>query len=254
VASARYATFKPETIAFLRELQSNNNRDWFNENKPRYEEDVLDVALNFIQSMHDPLQEFAPHFTAIPKRMGGSLMRVYRDTRFSKNKTPYKTNIGIQFRHEQAKDVHAPGFYVHIAPDEVFLGVGLWRPDSTALAAIRDRISVKQAEWLRARDDKSFKQHFHLGGESLTRPPRGFDKDHPLIEDIKRKDFAQRLYRRQKHGTRRGNAAALSAEGRDRVQDGYSADAVSMQGSRRTLLALLCERLCLRRERFWIMP
>jgi uncharacterized protein (TIGR02453 family) len=189
VASARYATFKPETIAFLRELQSNNNRDWFNENKPRYEEDVLDVALNFIQSMHDPLQEFAPHFTAIPKRMGGSLMRVYRDTRFSKNKTPYKTNIGIQFRHEQAKDVHAPGFYVHIAPDEVFLGVGLWRPDSTALAAIRDRISVKQAEWLRARDDKSFKQHFHLGGESLTRPPRGFDKDHPLIEDIKRKDF-----------------------------------------------------------------
>jgi uncharacterized protein (TIGR02453 family) len=139
--------------------------------------------------MHDPLQEFAPHFTAIPKRMGGSLMRVYRDTRFSKNKTPYKTNIGIQFRHEQAKDVHAPGFYVHIAPDEVFLGVGLWRPDSTALAAIRDRISVKQAEWLRARDDKSFKQHFHLGGESLTRPPRGFDKDHPLIEDIKRKDF-----------------------------------------------------------------
>ena len=189
MASARYATFKPETIAFLRELQSNNNRDWFNENKPRYEEDVLDVALNFIQSMHDPLQEFAPHFTAIPKRMGGSLMRVYRDTRFSKNKTPYKTNIGIQFRHEQAKDVHAPGFYVHIAPDEVFLGVGLWRPDSTALAAIRDRISVKQAEWLRARDDKAFKQHFHLGGESLTRPPRGFDKDHPLIEDIKRKDF-----------------------------------------------------------------
>jgi uncharacterized protein (TIGR02453 family) len=170
-------------------LQNNNNRDWFNENKPRYEEDVLDVALNFIQSMHDPLQEFAPHFTAIPKRMGGSLMRVYRDTRFSKNKTPYKTNIGIQFRHEQAKDVHAPGFYVHIAPDEVFLGVGLWRPESTALAAIRDRISAKQAEWLRARDDKAFKRHFHLGGESLTRPPRGFDKDHPLIEDIKRKDF-----------------------------------------------------------------
>jgi uncharacterized protein (TIGR02453 family) len=189
MAATRYASFKPESIKFLRELQSNNNRDWFNENKPRYEEDVLDVALNFIQSMHDPLQEFAPHFTAIPKRMGGSLMRVYRDTRFSKNKTPYKTNIGIQFRHEQAKDVHAPGFYVHIAPDEVFLGVGLWRPDSTALAAIRDRISVKQAEWLRARDDKSFKQHFHLGGESLTRPPRGFDKDHPLIEDIKRKDF-----------------------------------------------------------------
>jgi uncharacterized protein (TIGR02453 family) len=189
MTATRYATFKPVTIKFLRELKKNNNRDWFNENKPRYEEDVLDVALNFIQSMHDPLKAFAPHFTAIPKRMGGSLMRVYRDTRFSKNKTPYKTNIGIQFRHEQAKDVHAPGFYLHIDPDEVFLAVGLWRPEATALAAIRDRISVKQAEWLRARDDKVFNRHFSLGGQSLTRPPRGFDKEHPLIEDLKRKDF-----------------------------------------------------------------
>jgi uncharacterized protein (TIGR02453 family) len=189
MATNRYATFQTETIEFLRELKNNNNRDWFNENKSRYEDDVLDVALNFIQSMHDPLQEFAPHFTAIPKRMGGSLMRVYRDTRFSKNKTPYKTNIGIQFRHEQARDVHAPGFYVHIDPAEVFLGVGLWRPEPAALAAIRDRISNKQAEWLRARDDKAFKRHFHLGGQSLMRPPRGFDKEHPLIVDIKRKDF-----------------------------------------------------------------
>jgi len=189
MTATRYATFKPETIKFLRELKKNNNRAWFSENKPRYEEDVLDVALNFIQSMHDPLNAFAPHFTAIPKRMGGSLMRVYRDTRFSKNKTPYKTNIGIQFRHEQAKDVHAPGFYLHIDPDEVFLAVGLWRPEATALAAIRDRISVKQAEWLRARNDKVFKRHFSLGGQSLTRPPRGFDKEHPLIEDLKRKDF-----------------------------------------------------------------
>jgi uncharacterized protein (TIGR02453 family) len=189
MATSRYASFRPETIGFLRELKKNNNRDWFNENKPRYEEDVLDIALNFIQSMHEPLQEIAPHFTAIPKRMGGSLMRVYRDTRFSKNKTPYKTNIGIQFRHEQAKDVHAPGFYVHIDPEEVFLGVGLWRPEPAALAAIRERISAKQAEWLRARNDRAFKRHFSLGGQSLSRPPRGFDKEHPLIEDIKRKDF-----------------------------------------------------------------
>ena len=189
MASTRYATFKPETVEFLKALKKNNNRNWFNENKKRYEEDVLDVALNFIQSMHEPLQEFAPCFTAIPKRMGGSLMRVYRDTRFSKDKTPYKTNIGIQFRHEQAKDVHAPGYYVHIAPDEVFLGVGLWRPESSALARIRERVADKQSEWLRARDDKAFKRHFALAGESLSRPPRGYDKDHSLIEDLKRKDF-----------------------------------------------------------------
>ena len=189
MAGPRYATFKPETLKFLNDLKANNNRDWFNEHKQRYEKDVLDVALNFIQSMHDPLVGFAPHFTAVPKRMGGSLMRVYRDTRFSKNKTPYKTNIGIQFRHEQAKDVHSPGYYVHIDPEQVFLGVGMWRPASDALANIRQRISEKEAEWLRASRDRKFQRQFRLGGESLTRPPRGYPKDHPMIEDIKRKDF-----------------------------------------------------------------
>ncbi len=185
----RYAAFNKETLTFLTELKNNNNRDWFNENKPRYEEQVLDVALNFIQSMHDPLQEFAPHFTAVPKRIGGSLMRIYRDTRFSKSKTPYKTNIGIQFRHEQAKDVHSPGFYVHIDPEDVFVGAGMWRPESSALAAIRQRIGDKQAEWLRTRDGAAFARHFKLGGESLQRPPRGYAKDHPMIVDIRRKDF-----------------------------------------------------------------
>jgi uncharacterized protein (TIGR02453 family) len=189
MAGSRYASFTPESLKFLQELKANNNRDWFNENKSRYEEQVLDVALRFIQSMQDPLAEFAPHFTAIPKRMGGSLMRVYRDTRFSKNKTPYKTNIGIQFRHEQARDVHAPGYYVHIDPDEVFLGAGMWRPAPDALRGIRERISDKPLEWEQCRDDRSFRRNFRLGGETLSRPPRGFDKDHPQIEDIKRKDF-----------------------------------------------------------------
>lgn len=186
---ARYATFKPETLKFLNELARNNNRDWFNENKARYESDVLDVALQFIQSMQTPLEKIAPHFTAIPKRMGGSLMRVYRDTRFSKNKTPYKTNIGIQFRHELAKDVHAPGFYVHIDPENVFLGAGMWRPASEPLTSIRQRISERPAEWAAVSSERRFRRHFNLGGESLTRPPRGFAKDHPMIEDIKRKDF-----------------------------------------------------------------
>jgi len=108
---ARYAGFEARTIRFLEELTANNNREWFKEHKSRYEEDVLDVALRFIVSMQEPLADFAPRFTAVPTRVGGSLMRVYRDTRFSKNKHPYKTNIGIQFRHEQAKDVHSPGYY-----------------------------------------------------------------------------------------------------------------------------------------------
>jgi uncharacterized protein (TIGR02453 family) len=189
MANSRYASFTPESLKFLDELAANNNREWFKENKTRYEEQVLDVALMFIQSMQKPLHDIAPHFTAIPKRMGGSLMRVYRDTRFTKGKDPYKTNIGIQFRHERAKDVHSPGFYVHIDPEQVFLGAGMWRPDSDALAGIRERISNKQKEWLRVSTDRAFTRHFHLGGTTLKRPPRGYDKDHPMIEDLKRKDF-----------------------------------------------------------------
>lgn len=187
--AARYARFYPETIAFLDELSANNNRDWFNEHKPRYEEQVLDVALRFIQSMQAPLAEIAPRFIAMPTRVGGSLMRVYRDTRFSKDKTPYKTNIGIQFRHEQAKDVHAPGYYVHIAAQQVFIGAGMWRPDSESLRAIRERIATRPAEWQRALQNPKFQRSFELGGESLQRPPRGFDKDHAFIDDIKRKSF-----------------------------------------------------------------
>lgn len=185
----RYTRFEKKTIKFLTELGANNNREWFKANKSRYEEDVLDVALHFIQSMQDPLAEFAPHFTAVPTRVGGSLMRVYRDARFSHNKLPYKTNIGIQFRHERARDVHSPGYYVHIDPDEVFVGVGMWRPDSDPLRQIRERIAARPGEWQRAMGTPAFKRHFSLGGESLKRPPRGFDKEHPLIDDIKRKSF-----------------------------------------------------------------
>ena len=183
------AAFEPASLAFLGELAENNNRDWFKANKGRYERDVLDVALRFIQSMQDPLAEIAPHFVAVPTRVGGSLMRIYRDTRFSRNKLPYKTNIGIQFRHEQAKNVHSPGYYVHVDPWQVFVGVGMWRPEPDALRRIRERIADKPAEWKRATGDRAFRRHFDLGGESLLRPPRGFDKDHELIGDIKRKSF-----------------------------------------------------------------
>lgn len=189
MAAGRYAGFNDQTLQFLRELARNNNREWFNANKSRYEEQVLDVALRFIVSMQDPLANLAPRFVAQATRVGGSLMRVYRDTRFSKNKTPYKTNIGIQFRHERARDVHSPGFYVHVDPDNVFVGVGMWRPDADSLRAIRNRIAARPAAWQGILGDPVFKRRFQLGGEQLARPPRGFDKDHECIEDIKRKSF-----------------------------------------------------------------
>jgi uncharacterized protein (TIGR02453 family) len=185
----RYVGFDKASIDFLEQLAANNDREWFKQNKARYEEQVLDVALRFIQSMQGPLTQIAPHFTAIPQRVGGSLMRVYRDTRFSKNKLPYKTNIGIQFRHQRARDVHSPGYYVHIDPERVFVGAGMWRPDADSLRAIRERIVAKPAEWTSARADSRFRRYFALGGDSLSRPPRGFDKNHALIDDIKRTSF-----------------------------------------------------------------
>ena len=150
---------------------------------------MLTPALDFINAMEPRLEKISPYFTAIGKRTGGSLMRVYRDTRFSKNKTPYKTNIGIQFRHELGKDVHAPGFFLHIQPKNCFLGTGIWRPDYDTLTAIRTSITEKPGVWKRARDNKRFTQQFRFGGNQLKRPPRGYAANHPYIEDLKRKDF-----------------------------------------------------------------
>lgn len=181
--------FSTQTFNFLDELVVNNNREWFEANKARYEALVREPALDFIEAMAPELARFAPRFRADAKKVGGSLMRVYRDTRFSRNKTPYKTNIGIQFRHDLGKDVHAPGFYLHIAPEECFLGVGCWHPEAEALKRIRDRIAEAPERWLAARDDAGFCAGWQLVGERLTRPPRGYDKAHPAIADIQRKDF-----------------------------------------------------------------
>ena len=184
---AGFQGFDAQTIRFLAELEAHNERDWFNANKPRYEQTVLEPALGFIAAMSPHLQEISECFTAIPKRVGGSLMRVYRDARFAKGK-PYKTNIGIQFRHERGKDVHAPGFYVHLDRHECFLAAGLWRPEKAALEAIRQAIVDRPAAWRKARDDKGFRANFSLGGSALKRPPRGWPADHPHVEDLKRKD------------------------------------------------------------------
>lgn len=181
--------FSKATFDFLDELAANNNKTWFEANKPRYEALVREPAFDFIEAMAGPLKTFAPNFRAEPKKVGGSLMRVFRDTRFSRDKTPYKTNIGIQFRHTLGKDIHAPGFYVHIATDECFFAVGCWHPEADALGNIRDLVAQKPEQWFAARNDKKFIAQWELWGDRLTRPPRGYDIKHPAIEDIKRKDF-----------------------------------------------------------------
>ncbi len=181
--------FTQQTFDFLSALAANNRREWFAEHKQDYEAVVRQPALNFIHDIAGELRMISPHFQALPKKVGGSLMRVQRDIRFGLDKRPYKTNIGIQFRHEIGKDVHAPGFYIHLEPGDCFIGVGVWRPDYAALGKIRDALVEHGDAWTAARDDKNFTRKFLLAGDMLTNPPRGFAKDHPLIQDLKRKDF-----------------------------------------------------------------
>jgi len=183
------AHLQPELLTFLKQLKQNNNRQWFQKNKDCYETAVREPLLKFIEAFEPRLEKISPHFVADARKTGGSLFRIYRDTRFSHDKRPYKTHAGVQFRHERAKDVHAPGFYLHIEPKQAFVGVGIWHPDSDTLKLLRDAIVENPAKWKRAKSAKAFTAEFELAGDSLKRAPKGYDPDHPLIEDLRRKDF-----------------------------------------------------------------
>lgn len=181
--------FTRKTLGFLRDLRKNNERSWFADHRSDYEKYVREPALEFIDQMGPHLARISACFRAIAKKTGGSLMRIHRDTRFSKDKTPYKTNIGIQFRHELGKDVHAPGFYVHIEPGGCFLGLGIWHPDSSTLKQVRHYICEEPQSWKKSALQGSFARHFELAGDSLKTAPQGIDRNHPLIVDLRRKDF-----------------------------------------------------------------
>ncbi len=181
--------FTRKTIAFLKELSQNNNKIWFDKNRQRYEDEVRTPALNYIESMDQHMAKISPHFVVSAKKVGGSMMRVHKDIRFSKDKTPYKTNIGIHFKHARGKDVHAPGFYFHIEPGEIFLGAGIWRPESSTLKNVRTLMDEYPKEWKKLANKITSKNDFKFGGDSLKRPPKGFKAEHPLIHDLKRKDF-----------------------------------------------------------------
>lgn len=182
--------FPPQMFSFLKNLAANNNREWFNEHKDNYIEYARDPMIGFIRAMGERFDRISGSYLADPRTNGGSMFRIYRDTRFSKDKRPYKENVGCQFRHSAGKDVHAPGFYVHIQPGNCFAGGGIWLPPTQVLGKIRNAIDRKQEEWraVRAFIDKC-ENITYRESERLKRPPRGFDADHPLVEDLKQKSF-----------------------------------------------------------------
>ena len=181
--------FTAASLRFLRDLARNNNRSWFSENKTRYERVARDPFLRLIADLADPLANISPHFRADPRPSGGSMFRIYRDTRFANDKTPYKAWLGGRLFHERGRQVPAPLFYLHLQPGRCFAGGGLWHPESATLKRVRDFLVDNPATWKKAVHSRRFRERYALGGESLTRPPRGYDPQHELIEDIKRKDF-----------------------------------------------------------------
>ena len=182
--------FPRDFFAFFRELKAHNERPWFEANKQRFRESVQAPMSEFIAVMAPRLAKISKRFTADPRPNGGSMFRIYRDVRFSKDKRPYKEHAACHFRHALGKDVHAPGFYMHFAPGEVFFGGGLWMPPPESLGKIREAIAAKPAAWKKVVEDRHFHAQFAgVRGDGLTRSPRGFDPEHPYIEDIKRKSF-----------------------------------------------------------------
>jgi len=180
--------FTPGLFDFLRELKANNKKEWFDANKDRYVADVRDPLLALIVAFRPRLLEISPYLVADPKPTGGSMFRIYRDTRFSKNKEPYKTTASAFFSH-QTGGKEGPGIYLHLEPESCFIGIGHWRPDPVARTRVTDAIAVKPDSWRDAISSKEFRKLLKMEGEQLAKLPKQYDPQHPFAEDLRRKDF-----------------------------------------------------------------
>ncbi len=184
--------FTPAVFSFLRELAINNDRDWWERNKDRYVSTIREPALDFIADLGGQLERISPHLTADTRVNGGSLMRPHRDMRFAKA-APYKTNVGIFFRHAAGKDVHAPGLYVHLEPGKSFAGAGLWRPEASVARRIRQAIHDDPSGWHEAAHGPPFTDFWNIDGDEdqrLRRVPKELSEPgHPYSEDLRLRSF-----------------------------------------------------------------
>ena len=180
--------FPREGIAFMKRLKRNNNRTWFEKHKNEYESFVKLPMQSLIAALQPHFQKFGPEFDVNPKR---SLFRIYRDVRFSKDKTPYKTHAAAHFvLRGKPKGVEGSGYYLHIEPGEVYLGGGIYMPDGDQLKKIRRSIADHSDQFLGILHQTRFKKEFgKLEGEKLHRVPQGYEADHPMAEWLKQKQF-----------------------------------------------------------------
>jgi uncharacterized protein (TIGR02453 family) len=179
--------FTTETLRFLRALKRNNDREWFRARKDRYEEHVRGPMVALIERLALDFKRFAPEIVASPK---ASLYRIYRDTRFSDDKTPLKVQVSASFRWKGLAKGEGAGLYLEVHPQWVWMGGGFWRPPMPALVRIREHIAVTYPEIDRIATARSFTRLFtELDGEKMTRVPRGFPQDHPAAEYLKFRQF-----------------------------------------------------------------
>jgi len=177
------AYFTADLFRFLARLKRNNNRDWFLAHKDEYETYVRQPALRFISDFAAPLSEITPYLVADPRSSRGSLFRIYRDTRFSHDKRPYKTHLAMRFSH-RGKDVHSAGFYLHLEAGGCFAASGLWHPEPPTLLKVRSAMVSRPEEWRKVRKLLNWGD-----AGKLSRAPRGFPCDHEFIEDLKLRDL-----------------------------------------------------------------
>ncbi|WP_413612877.1 DUF2461 domain-containing protein [Bdellovibrio sp. HCB-110] len=180
--------FKPEAFRFLRSLKRNNKREWFQPRKENYEELLRHPMMAVVFELAEECKSFAPEIGFNPKR---NVLRIYRDTRFSKDKSPYKTNIAASFPFgTYAKNMDSPGLYLHLEPGQVFVAGGLYMPSSLQLRKIRESILKNPDAFLDIVEAREFKKHFGaLEGEKLKTTPRGISPEHPMIEYLRHKQF-----------------------------------------------------------------
>lgn len=182
----------PRTLPkFLAELRDNNNRDWFEANKSRFEAEAQNPALDFVEAFRPSLERLSPSILAVAKKSGGSLLRIYRDARFSKDKTPYHAYLAAHFGHREAAKAPSACFYFKVTPEDLFLGAGVYRPDAATAQTIRAAIDARSSDWSSLTSETGFRELFGaVSGEQLKRPPRGFSAEHAWIKDLKRKEWA----------------------------------------------------------------
>lgn len=177
-----------ETLSFLRKLGKNNNRDWFEKNK--------DLYLAAKEDVEKSIEGIIAGIRSFDKRIGSeisakkAMFRIYRDVRFSKDKRPYKTNLGASIS-PGGKMAAAPGYYIHIEPGKAFVAGGMWQPPAPELAKIRQEIDYNFAEFKKIVNDKTFKKYFGTldQDDKLVNPPKGYDKENPAIDFLRLKSF-----------------------------------------------------------------